>query len=229
MSELTCVPSAIPIGARLKHFALARRLFSARALERRDLPDGYAIRFAHDDYDAVTRFVANERLCCPFLHFDVRVEADGGALWLQMTGPQGTREVLQAELKLTGKCGCESTSSTTQRAAKWTTLAGLLCALAVCAASCLLPFVLISAGIAGSWIGALQAFARYRWPLVVLTVAFLAYGFRAAYWPRGRRSGAAEAGMVSRSGRAVRLWLWVATVLAVCGFLFNQVERFLRK
>jgi len=107
MSKLICVPWAIPTAERRKHFDLARELFSARALERRELPDGYAIRFARDDLEAVARFIANERLCCPFLQFEVRVEQDAGPLWLQMTGPQGTREVLQAELSLMNTCLCK--------------------------------------------------------------------------------------------------------------------------
>lgn len=106
MSELVCVPSAIPAGQRLKHFALARQLFSNKALERRDLADGYEIRFAQDDSEAVRRFVANERLCCPFLQFEIRAEPHGDSLWLRMTGPQGTREVLDAELSLTKSCRC---------------------------------------------------------------------------------------------------------------------------
>lgn len=106
MSELVCVPSAIPAGQRLQHFALARQLFTRRALERRDLPDGYEIRFAQDDFEAVTRFVANERLCCPFLQFEIRAEPEAGSVWLRMTGPAGTREVLEAELNLTKTCCC---------------------------------------------------------------------------------------------------------------------------
>lgn len=227
MSDLICVPSAIPAGERLRHFALARELFSARALERRDLPDGYAIRFSQDDSAAVTRFIANERLCCPFLQFEVGTDPNGGSLWLQMTGPPGTREVLEAELGLTEACRCETRGNAIQGLTKWSALAGLLCSIAVCAAFCLLPFALVSMGIAGAWVSGLQAFARYKWPLIAMTVAFLAYGFRATYWPRHRASGVSA---VRRSEeRAARLWLWIATLLAVCGVVFGQVEPLLRK
>lgn len=134
MSELICVPSAIPAAERLQHFALARKLFCERALERRELPDGYVVRFSPDDYAAVARFIANERLCCPFLEFQLSVKPDAGPLWLQITGPEGTREMLDAELSLMDTCGCGSPSGTTGRAAKWAALAGVLGSRAVCTA-----------------------------------------------------------------------------------------------
>lgn len=102
---LACVPSAIPAIERQAHFALARELFTSRALERVSLPEGYGFRFDCSEFDAVARFVTNERKCCPFLTFEVELAAQSGPLWLRMTGPEGAREVLDAELNLTG-CGC---------------------------------------------------------------------------------------------------------------------------
>jgi hypothetical protein len=104
--ELACLPSAIPAAERPAHFALAKELFQSRAQERNDLSNGYAIRFANDAFEAVARFVANERKCCPFISFELTVAPDPGPLWLRMTGPQGTRDVLQAELNLLGSCDC---------------------------------------------------------------------------------------------------------------------------
>jgi hypothetical protein len=101
------VPSAIPAAERARHFALARELFTQLAQERMDLPEGYAIRFQSDMFGAVARFVANERRCCPFMNFELSIARESGPLWLRMTGPAGTREVLQVELGLEGSdCGC---------------------------------------------------------------------------------------------------------------------------
>jgi len=105
--ELACVPSAIAASERPGHFALGRELLEVRAEERVALPDGYAIRFRAGDFEDVARFVTNERRCCPFLTFELRLEAAPGSLWLRMTGPEGARTVLDAELNLTSGCCCK--------------------------------------------------------------------------------------------------------------------------
>jgi hypothetical protein len=104
---LACIPAAIPAPERPGHFALGRELLEERAIERVALPNGYATRFEPDAFEAVARFVANERRCCPFLSFELLLEPAAGPLWLRMTGPEGTREILDAELSLHGACGCK--------------------------------------------------------------------------------------------------------------------------
>jgi hypothetical protein len=104
---LACVPSAIPAAERQGHFSLGRELLVTKAKERQALSNGYAIRFDAEEWDAVARFVANERKCCPFLTFELTLSAESGPLWLRMTGPEGSRAVLDAELNLTGGCGCK--------------------------------------------------------------------------------------------------------------------------
>ena len=103
---LACVPDAIPQAERAGHFALAQRLLTKQARERADLPDGYAFRFAAEDFAAIAQFVANERKCCPFVRFEVTVGEAAGPVWLRMTGAPGTREVLRAELEAASGCEC---------------------------------------------------------------------------------------------------------------------------
>lgn len=110
---LACVATAIPSAERASHFTLARRLFAELAKERKEFPSGYAFRFDADELETVTRFIANERKCCPFMTFAVEVAPESGPVWLRMTGPEGTREVLDAELSLSGNesagsCCCKS-------------------------------------------------------------------------------------------------------------------------
>ena len=76
-------------------------------MERVGLPNGYALRFRPDAFDDVARFVANERKCCPFLSFELLLDAASGPIWLRMTGPEGTRAVLDAELNLNSVCHCD--------------------------------------------------------------------------------------------------------------------------
>ena len=109
---LACVPGAIPPDERQSHFSLARELFHVRAQERVALSDGYAIRLPHDALEDVARFVANERRCCPFMKFEITFGPESEPLWLRMTGPQGTKDVLDAELNLASCCGCEQGDKT---------------------------------------------------------------------------------------------------------------------
>ena len=180
---VACHPSAIPALERLAHFTLARELFHNRAQEYRALPDGYAVRFCGDDFDRVARFVTNERKCCPFMSFEVSVSANSGPLWLRMTGPDGTRAILEAELGLNSAdssdppCQCASESEHAARTVRLTTAGGLLAALGLCASCCLLPFLLASLGVAGAWVGKLNAFAAYKWLFVALSAGMIGYGF----------------------------------------------------
>lgn len=98
--QFVCIPSAIPAAERETHFALARDLFQRQSQAQEDLPDGYECRFAADAFGPLTRFVANERNCCPAIRFEIVVSAQGGPVSLRMTGPEGVREFLKAELPL---------------------------------------------------------------------------------------------------------------------------------
>ena len=103
---LVCVPNAIASADRPAHFALVKQLFCELAQERAVLENGYGFRFAPDTLEKVCRFIANERKCCTFMSFELTIAPDSGPLWLCMTGPEGTRAVLDAELELQASCGC---------------------------------------------------------------------------------------------------------------------------
>lgn len=67
-----------------------------RADERLDLRHGYRVGFtaADDILPTIATVIDAERHCCRFLTFQVTVEPDGGPIWLEVTGPPGTREFL---------------------------------------------------------------------------------------------------------------------------------------
>lgn len=104
---IACVPDAIDAADRESHFELARTLLSSCTTSRETLSNGLAFRLPPNSLEAVARLVSNERKCCPFMTFDIKVEPNGGAVLLSMTGPTGTREVIEAELALQGRCGCQ--------------------------------------------------------------------------------------------------------------------------
>jgi len=66
--------------------------------ERQVLPDGVALRFAAAERTLarVAEFIALERLCCPFIHFEVDIAPDRGPLWVRMRGRPGVKEFLEA-------------------------------------------------------------------------------------------------------------------------------------
>jgi hypothetical protein len=68
--------------------------------EARWLPDGVALRFGAepDRLALLATFIELERRCCAFLRFRLTLEPGGGPVWLELTGPPGTREFLHAEL-----------------------------------------------------------------------------------------------------------------------------------
>ena len=125
------------------------------------------------------------------------------------------------------QCDCTKSGVTSNRVAKWTTIGGVFAALGVCAACCLLPFTLLSIGVAGAWVSALDSLAPYKWIFIGLTVALLAYGFYAAYWKSRRGCTAGPSCTVCRTSRSVRVALWVATILAIGGIVFEQIEPYL--
>jgi hypothetical protein len=91
---LSCDMTAIPAEQRAGHEALVERLWSTAIQETQELPDGYAYRFAAEDYPLLTAFIANERLCCPFFDFVLEVAPVDGPIWLRITGPEGVKDIL---------------------------------------------------------------------------------------------------------------------------------------
>src|SRR5260221_6736407 len=70
----------------------------AAALEVKETEDGFAYRFASDDSLLADLFmlIQLEHQCCPFLRFSLVVEAGDGPVWLELTGPPGTKEFLKS-------------------------------------------------------------------------------------------------------------------------------------
>ena len=73
-----------------------------RAAERLDVPNGYRVRFdpSEDIVSTIAKVVEVERQCCRFLKFELTIEPGDGPIWLEFTGPAGTREFLAGMLDL---------------------------------------------------------------------------------------------------------------------------------
>lgn len=96
-SPIACDMMAIPQDQRQVHINTSKELFS-RIQEFRELENGYEFRFTSDVIGELARFIALEKLCCPFLNFVVEVEEDGGPLWLRLTGRAGVKAFIREEI-----------------------------------------------------------------------------------------------------------------------------------
>ncbi len=67
-----------------------------RAASTEVLSDGYRLTFAPATatLHAIVDTLDRERQCCQFLRFQLTIEPAGGAVVLDLTGPDGTREFL---------------------------------------------------------------------------------------------------------------------------------------
>ena len=93
---LACNLQAIGAVERPRYDDLVTRLRAAMR-DRRELPDGYSYSLdsAKITPPEVSDWIAMERLCCPFLTF--QLEVVGEVSRLTMRGPEGVKAVLQAE------------------------------------------------------------------------------------------------------------------------------------
>ena len=99
ISPFACDMSAIEPEKRGEHIATIADLF--RAVEAmQELPNGYAFKLPNEQ-DILLRaakFIAFERLCCPFFGFAIELAPEGGELWLSLTGRAGVKPFIAAEI-----------------------------------------------------------------------------------------------------------------------------------
>ena len=64
------------------------------------IPGGFRWSFSESMglLQAIARVIEAERICCKFLRFRLTVEPDGGPLFMEITGPDGTQEFLDSVL-----------------------------------------------------------------------------------------------------------------------------------
>ena len=66
--------------------------------EIKSLDTGYALRFESTDeiLEELTRLIQLERSCCQFLEFNLRALPEQGPIWLELSGPDGTKAFLDS-------------------------------------------------------------------------------------------------------------------------------------
>ena len=99
MADLPIVCTLTPDTIRTRRAGLLPGL-AQRAAHRERLHDGYRLRFdpSGDLLTAIAAAIDAERQCCRFLTFHMAVQPDEGEVSLDITGPAGTRDFLDALL-----------------------------------------------------------------------------------------------------------------------------------
>jgi hypothetical protein len=96
---IICIPNALTPEQRARARELRARLAGA-ASHVREESDGYVYAYAADSkiLRLLGEWIDLERLCCPFLTFEVRWPSGDAAPTLRLSGPEGVKEFLRAEI-----------------------------------------------------------------------------------------------------------------------------------
>ncbi|HLJ90265.1 MAG TPA: hypothetical protein VKZ53_25865 [Candidatus Angelobacter sp.] len=100
-SPFVCDRLALTPDIRKRHFDDLEPKIRALKTGVRELPDGYEFSFPADQttFALVAEWVIQERLCCPFFDIDLRLEREGGPLWMRLTGRPGTKDFMKVDGK----------------------------------------------------------------------------------------------------------------------------------
>jgi len=98
-SPLACDRESLTPAQRKRHFDELGPALRAMKKSIRELPDGFEFEFPADPktFQLVAEWVAGERVCCPFFDIGLRLEREGGPLWLRLTGRNGVKEFIEVE------------------------------------------------------------------------------------------------------------------------------------
>jgi hypothetical protein len=101
MTELPVVCTLTPDALRAPRQGLLSHLLR-QADNHEQLQEGLRLRFTptSETLATIARAVDSERHCCRFLRFGITVEPDGGPMFLELSGPPGTREFVAALLEV---------------------------------------------------------------------------------------------------------------------------------
>jgi len=100
-SPFACDRMALSAEARKRHFDELGPALRPLVKSVRELTNGYEFEFPFnaDTYRLVTEWTGGEHLCCPFFDIELRLEREGGAFWLRLTGREGVKQFIAADFK----------------------------------------------------------------------------------------------------------------------------------
>ena len=98
-SPFACDVTAFTPEQRKRHFEELGPTLRSLRKSVRELADGYEFEFPADEktFQLVAEWAIQERRCCPFFDIDVRLDREGGPLWLRLTGREGVKDFIRAD------------------------------------------------------------------------------------------------------------------------------------
>ena len=83
---------------RESHIQTATQLFQS-VQQIHEIEQGYEFIFPGESTTLIklAEFISKERLCCPFLEFNIQLTPNYGTTSLLLTGPEGTQDFLREE------------------------------------------------------------------------------------------------------------------------------------
>jgi hypothetical protein len=95
-----CDMKAMTPAQRKRHSDVLSPALKSAKLNTSELADGYAFQFPSDakTFAIISEWIGNERLCCPFFAFDIHVGDSSEPMVLKITGPDGVKQFIRAEL-----------------------------------------------------------------------------------------------------------------------------------
>jgi len=102
-TAFVCDPTALNAEQRKRYQVVLGKLQDS-VQEVREVSNGYTFRHPTDVSTLLllAEFITLHSRYCPFLHFTLTIETEVGPAWLTVTGPEGAKEFLRAELELDG-------------------------------------------------------------------------------------------------------------------------------
>jgi hypothetical protein len=100
-SPFACNRTALNPEQRRRHFDELGPQLRSLVVQARERSNGYEFQFPGDSatYRLVAEWTAGEHLCCPFFDIDIRLDREGGATWLSLTGRSGTADFIRVDFK----------------------------------------------------------------------------------------------------------------------------------
>jgi hypothetical protein len=97
---IVCNMDVFTVDEREDHIRTTAQLFH-RVQDLREAENGYEFTFPNsnvaENIVQLAEFISNERRCCPFLEFTLKIASNDKLISLLLTGPEGTQEFLREE------------------------------------------------------------------------------------------------------------------------------------